>query len=335
MKEAEKGEGRSMYFLGACYREGFGHVGTDEGEAMKWFERGKAAGDPLAALSTFSAAGGNDMWDVVNTYFPEVLLAANRGDVAAMDEAGRFYLSGGLLVDFEEGVKWLTKASLFEYWRSLYELGVAYQEGIATEQNSEKAELCFEKAAAFHDSRASFALAEDCLMREDVAKAKEWLEKSWEDGNAEAAYRLGLVYDSSEEEPDGEKAFLWYGRAAEGHIPEAKAGMAFYYEKGIVVEKDRATAERLYREAAMEGDDESWLHLALSALEEKDEEAGFRYMVHAAESGIRKAKYMAGMMYLEGTGCEPDREEGVRWLEEAADEGSEEAETALNRLRSY
>ena len=62
-----------------------------------------------------------EMWDIVNECFPRVLKAAVSGDVLAMDEAGRFYL-GALIVNFEEGIKWLTKAALAEYWRALYDL---------------------------------------------------------------------------------------------------------------------------------------------------------------------------------------------------------------------
>ena len=77
------------------------------------------------------------------------------------------------------------------------------------------------------------------------------------------------------------------------------------------------------------GHEESLMSLALLCLEEKDEKNGFLYMKEAAEAGIPRAQYAAGMMYLEGHGTEENRDEAFRWIEAAAENGVDEAEAVL------
>ena len=140
---------------------------------------------------------------------------------------------------------------------------------------------------------------------------------------------LASVYENSDDKEDQEKAFRWYERAAEAGIPEALAELAYDYDQGFVVEKDRKKAVSLYKKAIAMGHEESLMSLALLCLEEKDEKNGFLYMNEAAEAGIPRAQYAAGMMYLEGHGTEENRDEAFRWIEAAAENGVDEAEAVL------
>lgn len=241
-KEAKMGAPRAMYLIGCCLREGYGHVEADERKAVKWFQKGYEEGSALCGISLVNGTDDQEMWDIVNECFPRVLKAAVSGDVLAMDEAGRFYL-GAFIVNFEEGMKWLTKAALAEYWRALYDLGSAYEEGYAVPRDEERAMLCFKKAAEFHDQYSEYKVGEMLLnfwkKEKDTKKAAEWLKKSWKHGNGEAAMLLASVYENSDDKEDQEKAFRWYERAAEAGIPEALAELAYDYDQGFVVEKDR------------------------------------------------------------------------------------------------
>lgn len=333
-KEGEAGNGRAMYFLGSYYQEGFGGVAIDEKKALQWFKKGQDAGDPLCSLSLLDDTEGPDMWKIVNEDFPEVLKMAVKNDVFAMDEAGRFYLGAGVILNFEEGLKWLSKAALFDYWRALYDLGEAYQEGYVVNQDEARAYLCFQKAAAFHDPRAEYELAscyeEGRGSELNPGKAAEWYTRAWKDGNTDAGYALGLLYSSSDEaEKDDAKAFQWFSRAARAGSGKARAALARFYDQGFGVPKDLHKAEKLYRQAAEAGEEESWFSLALLQLEQGEKEKGFQAMEKAAEAGITQAEYACGMMYLQGEGTGEDTEEGLGWLEKAADQGSEEAEKVL------
>ena len=96
--EKEK-TGRALYLLGLIEREGYGHRKADEEKSGQFFDEGKKLGDPLCGISLFQGETGKAMWDTVNQDFSRVLLSANHGDVLAMDEAGLFYIGGGVILD--------------------------------------------------------------------------------------------------------------------------------------------------------------------------------------------------------------------------------------------
>lgn len=139
-------------------------------------------GDPLCGLALFQGETGKAMWDTVNEDFARVLQAAAAGDVLAMDEVGLSYLGNGMILNFEEGLKWLAKGAFYEYWKALYDLGMAYLDGYATAPDEAKAEVCFKKAAEFHDHESEYQLGLLALdraeNREELDKAIDWLEKA-------------------------------------------------------------------------------------------------------------------------------------------------------------
>lgn len=110
------------------------------------------------------------MWDTVNQDFSRVLLSANHGDVLAMDEAGLFYIGGGVILDYEEGVKWLAKGAFYEYWKALYDLGMFYYECNTSADSEEKAMVCFKKAAEFHDKESQYMLGLMLAMKARTEK---------------------------------------------------------------------------------------------------------------------------------------------------------------------
>lgn len=333
--EAKEGRGRAMYFLGCYLQDGIGHIAVDEEAAISWFQKGKEAGDPLCALALLDYADEKDMWDIVNNDFAKALKMAVAGDIIAMDEAGRFYLGAGIILNFEEGLKWLTKASMFDYWRALYHLGKAYQEGYAANRDEERAFLCFQKAARFHDHASEMELGacyeEGKGTEKDEGKAMEWYRKAWDDGASEAGAALGELYaGEGKSKKYAEKSFSWFSKGAKKGNGKALAALARFYDEGITVKKDSAMAEKLYRKAAEKGEDESWFSLALLYLEKGKKEEGFAAMKKAAEAGIGKAQYALGMMYLQGDGVEEDDDEGIRWMEEASENGITEAQKVIS-----
>ena len=172
-------------------------------------------GDPLCGLALFQGETGKAMWDTVNEDFARVLQAAAAGDVLAMDEVGLSYLGNGMILNFEEGLKWLAKGAFYEYWKALYDLGMAYLDGYATAPDEAKAEVCFKKAAEFHDHESEYQLGLLALdraeNREELDKAIDWLEKAYTHGSDEGALLLGNIYEGTAAEdvdmkPDPQEA---------------------------------------------------------------------------------------------------------------------------------
>lgn len=336
--------GRAFYLLGLIEREGYGHRKADEEKSRRFFEEGKKLGDPLCGLSLFQGETGKDMWDTVNQDFSRALLMANHGDVLAMDEAGLFYIGGGVILDYEEGVKWLAKGAFYEYWKALYDLGMFYYECNTSADSEEKAIVCFKKAAEFHDKESQYMLGLMLAMKarteKDMKEAVSWMETSWEEGNEEAALFLGKLYEGTvdtdmEMVPSPEKARLWFEKAASKGNGEALAELAFFYENGVTVQKDSQKAANLLKDAVGYGYDEALFSLALHYLDEEREDEALPYMEAAAVKGEERALYLAGMMYLQGRGTEPDRRKAIDYLKEAADHGSEEAVEELQKQGRY
>lgn len=341
--EKEK-TGRALYLLGLIEREGYGHRKADEEKSRQFFEEGKKQGNPLCSVALFQGETGKNMWDTVNQDFSRVLLSANHGDVLAMDEAGLFYIGGGVILDYEEGVKWLSKGAFYEYWKALYDLGMFYYEFNTSADSEEKAMVCFKKAAEFHDKESQYMLGLMLSMKarteKDMKEAVSWMETSWEEGNEEAALFLGKLYEGTvdtdiEMAPSPEKARAWFEKAAAKGNGEALAELAFFYERGITLPKDSKKAADLLKDAVGYGYDEALFSLALHYLDEGKEDEALPYMEAAAAKGEERALYLAGMMYLYGKGTEPDREKGIDYLREAELHGSQEAAEELKKQGIY
>lgn len=173
-----------------------------------------------------------------------------------------------------------------------------------------------------------------------MKEAVSWMETSWEEGNEEAALFLGKLYEGTvdtdmEMVPSPEKARLWFEKAASKGNGEALAELAFFYENGVTVQKDSQKAANLLKDAVGCGYDEALFSLALHYLDEEKEDEALPYMEAAAAKGEERALYLAGMMYLQGRGTEPDRRKAIDYLKEAADHGSEEAVEELQKQGRY
>lgn len=337
--ETEAG-GRSDYLLGSIYREGYGHVWADEKKAMAYFQKGYAAGDALCGVSLLGSTEGDAMWELINTAFAQTLAQAVAGDVLAMDEVGRFYLGEGIIYKPEEGMKWLTKAAFYEYWRGLYDLGKAYEEASVGFSNEKKALACYEKAAGFRDKYSAYEVGrhrlEQAKTKEEVNEAAKWLQQAMDYGSGEAATLLGTLYESGADGiigVDVRQALACFEKGMALGDGESAAELAFYYEKGLGVSPDKEKAKSLYEKAIALGEEDSVLTLGLLYLDEKEDEKAFPYILKTAEMGFPKAQYLAGYMYLYGKGVEANREKALDWLQDAADAGEEEAWALLQEVQ--
>ncbi len=83
-----------------------------------------------------------------------------------------------------------------------------------------------------------------------------WLESA-QLGDLKAQTYVGEIYEKGlGVQPDYEKAFYWYRKAADQGNARAKLNLAYLYEKGLGVPEDKAMALNLYRSAAGLEEDE-------------------------------------------------------------------------------
>jgi hypothetical protein len=127
-----------------------------------------------------------------------------------------------------------------------------------------------------------------------------WAELSRE-GNAEAEFGLGLMYDLGNgirENP--QTALFWYRMAAEAGVPSAAFNVGAMYDSGRGVPRSSAEAATWYAKAAALG------HL--------------------------RAQYNLGLMYEQGDGVPRNRDAARVWLQEAANGGLPAAASRLKSL---
>ena len=162
-----------------------------------------------------------------------------------------------------------------------------------------------------------FTLAKTYLDGNDEEKALEGLEtmkKLAENGNAEAAYEVGIQYsEGCLVLTDVEEAKKWYRLAVELGSEPAKAKLA-------ALDNGSETPLEIYNRGVAyyygEGVEQDYI----KALE---------CFLQAANAGDVDAKYALYACYAKGRGTEPDQEMALHYLREAAEGGHADAKAVL------
>ena len=172
------------------------------------------------------------------------------------------------------------------------------------------------------------------VSNEDKRVVVEMLEQSWEDnGSASVAYQLGQVWrDGLGVPPDGEKAEVWFRRAAEDRHSGAQYALAkLLYQQGLVNE-----AKPWYEQAAEGGNQFAAYQLGKLYLTGegviKDTDKAIEYLTDAAEQDNPQAQYILGKLYLLGNEVARDSETAAHWFMAAADQGHEYAQLFLDHM---
>lgn len=130
----------------------------------------------------------------------------------------------------------------------------------------------------------------DALKRNDYATAAKELRPLAETGDAEAQYRVGMMYEFGKGFPKNmTQAISWLRKAGNQGHTAAEVELGVIYMSGDGVAKDDAQAVDWFSKAAAQGS--------------------------------ATAQYDLGMMYAKGAGVKPDNARAVEWLRKSADQG--------------
>ncbi|KAJ3320188.1 hypothetical protein HDU93_003602 [Gonapodya sp. JEL0774] len=170
----------------------------------------------------------------------------------------------------------------------------------AAEQDFDSASQLYAQAAEMRNPTAQerlgffYQIGLGVLSR-DLSKAVELYQKAADLNESNAQIALGGFYwTKTAGLDDPSMAALWFERAAlQGHTA-AQNNLAYCYQHGIGVGKNRLKAAEMYKEAALKGN--------------------------------AKAQTNVGSCYYWGIGYEEDREEAAKWLELAATQGETTAQ---------
>ncbi len=151
----------------------------------------------------------------------------------------------------------------------------------------------------------------------------------------EEIYDLGskIYYDNSKDDALAIPLFI---RAAEEGEIRAVNTLAEAYAYGFGIEKNADKCVE-YLQRGIDAESPFCYFLASKLMEKgeiliKDLEKSFRFMKIAADKGFQNALLPLANKYFDGIGTQKNRQEGMRYLKNAAENGNEEAKKRLKEL---
>jgi hypothetical protein len=192
-------------------------------------------------------------------------------------------------------------------------------------------------SGAGHESAwAGFKEGFDAYKRKDYATAYKELKSAAEQGNANAQFYVGQMYErglidydhSNVKESNiilNRNTLIWYNKSAkQGHVKaQVMLGFMYYWRSGIPINKKLAV--KWFRKAAEQGDPQAQ-HLLGGMYEAglgvlKNYKKAAKWYRKSAEQGRAVAQDDLGRCYREGLGVLKDYKLAVGWFREGAKQG--------------
>ncbi len=151
----------------------------------------------------------------------------------------------------------------------------------------------------------------EALKRGDYVTASKELRPVAERGDAEAQYRLGLMYEFGKGfAVDKAQSMAWLGKAAtQGHA-SAELELGVIYATGDGVPQDNVKAVEWFRKAAIQGNATAQYNLGLMYAKgsgvRKDDVQAIAWFRKAAEQGDLGSQFKLGVAYENGEGVSKD-----------------------------
>ncbi|MBI2787025.1 MAG: SEL1-like repeat protein [Legionella longbeachae] len=301
---AEKGDQYAQLKLAFMLEKGLGSE-PDLAGAQRWYTASAEQGNPKAQylLGQFYQLGENgepdynlakQWYQKAASVLPEALVALGFLDETVDD-------------NYSQALKAYEQAATQGYALGTYDLALMYLYGKGTPVNYQKARELFVTSAneGVHEAMNQLgAIYFNGLGQDrDTQQALSWYKKAANLGNANALYQLGLLSETGVvTKLDFNDALNYYQQAADKDNEKAMLALARMYHYGLGVEKNPKLAAGLYEKLA------------------------FRQNAYA--------QYQLGTYYLEGTAVERSLPKGKQLLQQASDNGSQQARKVLQRMEA-
>ncbi len=282
-KAYEHGNAQAANMIGIMYYNGYGVEKNGEKE-FEWMQKSANMGYTQAksnlANCYYSGRGVEKNIDLAEKWYME---AAQEGNDYAATQVGIIEVSRG---NYVEAVKWYRKAAENGYADAQNRLGVRYDRGEGVEKNSYEAVKWYRKAAEQGHAKAQCNLGicyedQDGIEDKDIEgmdvinsmddmedmddiknkirriacldEAKDWYEKSAEQGYANAQIRLANLYVRRDGQFMGRSIYRLYNMAAEQGDMRGDYGIGDCYLYGYGVKPNPNEAIKWYQKAANQG----------------------------------------------------------------------------------
>ena len=302
---AEKGDKDGQLKLGYMLEQGLGGV-IDVANAEKWYS-----------------------------------LAAEQNQVVAQYLLGHLYQLGwvGTQPDYTLAKKWYSAAES-NYAPAAVALGFIYD---TVDDNYQQALDSYQLAATQHDPIGAFDLG---LIYEkgkgrpiDFEKARECYQQAVDLGHSQAMVQLaGLYFNGLVGSRDEQQALSLYKKAATLGERDALYQLGLLSETGVATALDFSAAIQYYQQAADKGDEKAMLALAriyqYGLGVPKDNQQAATYYKKLAVLGNAYAQYQLATFSYEGIDGKRMPQQGKQLLQQAEDNGSQQARRVLQWLNA-
>ena len=254
---AEREDPDGLYALGMAYLYGW-DIPQDEGLGYKYLEEAsdKCQTEAMTLLVRMYMQGEYDGMDQEKAAKMSIL-AAKDGIPDAQLYAGLAYMDGiAVKQDYKEAVRLFRLAANQGNDEARTNLAFLFQEGLGVEKDESKAFKMYRTSANNGNLNAMFHLAIAYEFgigtKRDISKAVEWYTIGSDSNDPFAAERLAYIYAEGIEgiEPDADKAFELFLKAANAGIPGAMFMVGYCYVGGHGVSPDVEEAQKWLKMAA-------------------------------------------------------------------------------------
>ncbi len=257
-----------------------------------------------------------------------------------------YFESGETWQNEEKGISWLQQGYLYNDEYSTWQLATIYLFNENWKQEKKGLEL-LDEAIAMNYTEAfitkAYLLFNGEMLDQDKTTAIQLLEKAAESGSSNAAYRLGILYDSGEmsenNEPDHAKAIGYFEKAAEMNESYACEYAGRYYLYGLGVDLDLEKAKYYYEKGRTLGSPYCMVELALMYEDgngvEEDAVKAFELLTESVAYNYAHGQYLLGRCYRYGLGTDENPDKAVEYFQLAVDQEHAKAMAELALCYEY
>ncbi|MHA6641389.1 peptidoglycan-binding protein [Mesorhizobium sp. A623] len=165
----------------------------------------------------------------------------------------------------------------------------------------------------------------------------EALRQAASEGDAKALFEIGSRYaEARGVKEDMASAAKWYEKSAELGFAPAEYRIGNFYEKGLGVARDIQKAKTWYQLAAGQGNASAMHNLAvlfaMAADGVTDNESAARWFQAAADLGVKDSQFNLGILAAKGVGMPQNLEDAYKWFALVAKTGDKDAASKRDEI---